>query len=234
MSRLLILASLPVLFLNAQEPTKVFLRSCQQCHSPNSGAHAPLPEAMAGIPWEDILKSLETGNMKAQGATLSADERKAVARYLGKVAATVAPAMGGQCAAGAKPVAGSSWNGWGVDDWNSRYQPAAAAGMSAGTVGTLQLKWAFGFPNGTTAFGQPNIAGGRVYTGSNDGTVYALDAHTGCIYWTFQAKTLVRSGVVVGPGPRAYVGDLDSNFYALDAGTGKLLWRGSADSAGTT
>jgi len=227
--RLLILVSLPVLLLHAQEPTRVFIRSCQQCHSPNSGAHAPLPQDMTGIPWEDILKSLETGNMKAQGAALSADERKAVARYLGKVGTTVAPEMGGRCAAGAKPAAGSSWNGWGVDDANSRYQPPAAAGMTADTVGKLQLKWAFGFPNGASAFGQPNIVGGRVYTGSNDGTVYALDAHSGCIYWMFQAKTLVRSGVVVGPGPRAYVGDLDSNFYALDADTGKLIWQKKLD-----
>jgi cytochrome c5 len=119
-SRLLILASISVALLNAQEPTRVFLRSCQQCHAPNTGAHAPLPEDMASIPWEDILKSLESGNMKAQGASLSADERKAVARYLGKVGQTVLPEMGGHCAAGAKPVAGSAWNGWGVDDANSR------------------------------------------------------------------------------------------------------------------
>jgi polyvinyl alcohol dehydrogenase (cytochrome) len=225
----LILALLPVSLLNAQEATRVFMRSCQQCHSPNSGAHAPLPEDMAAIPWENILKSLETGNMKAQGASLTPDERKAVARYLGKTGPVVLPEMGGQCAAGAKPVAGSSWNGWGVDDGNSRFQPAAAAGLSADTVGKLQLQWAFGFPNGTTAFGQPTIVGGRVFTGSNDGTVYALDARSGCIYWMFQAKALVRSAVVVGPGPRAYVGDLESNFYALNAETGKAIWQKKLD-----
>jgi polyvinyl alcohol dehydrogenase (cytochrome) len=228
--RILFLVCFPVLLLNAQEPTRVFMQRCQQCHSANSGAHAPLPEDMASIPWEDILKSLETGNMKAQGASLSPDERKAVARYLGKPGPVVLPVMGGHCAAGAKPVPGSAWNGWGVDDWNSRFQPAAAAGLSAGTVGKLQLKWAFGFPNGTTAFGQPTIVDGRLFTGSNDGTVYALDARSGCIYWMYQAKTLVRSAVVVGPGPRAYFGDLSSNFYALDAATGKLIWQKNLDS----
>lgn len=229
MSRLLILAWLPALLLNGQEPTRVFMRSCQQCHSPNSGAHAPLPEAMAGIPWENILKSLESGNMKAQGASLTADERRAVARYLGKSGPVVLPEMSGHCAAGVKPVAGSQWNGWGVDDWNSRFQPAEAAGIGADNAGKLALKWAFGFPNGTTAFGQPTIVGGRVFTGSNDGTVYALDARSGCIYWMFQAKTLVRSAVVVGPGPRAYVGDLDSNFYSLNADTGQVIWQKQLD-----
>ena len=119
MPRILFLVCFPVLLLNAQEPTRVFMQRCQQCHSPNSGAHAPLPEDMASIPWEDILKSLETGNMKAQGASLSPDERKAVARYLGKPGPVVLPVMGGHCAAGAKPVPGSAWNGWGVDDWNT-------------------------------------------------------------------------------------------------------------------
>ena len=206
------------------------MQHCQQCHSPNSGAHAPLPEALSSVPWESILKSLETGAMKAQGASLTADERKAVARYLGKVSSTAAPPMGGQCAAGVKPTPGSSWNGWSVDERNTRFQPAAAALIDASTVGRLKLKWAFGFPNGNTAFGQPTIVDGRLYTGSNDGTVYALDARSGCIYWTFQAQTLVRAAVVIGPGSRAYFGDLDSNFYAVDAATGKLIWQKRLDS----
>jgi polyvinyl alcohol dehydrogenase (cytochrome) len=229
-SRLLVAACFPLLLLNAQEPTRVFMEHCQRCHSPNSGAHAPLPDAMASIPWESILKSLESGVMKAQGASLTVDERKAVARYLGKVDSTVAAPMGGQCPAGSKPTAGSAWNGWGVDDWNTRFQPAAAALIDPGTVGRLRLKWAFGFPNGTTAFGQPTIVDGRLYTGSNDGTVYALDARSGCIYWMFQAQTLVRAAVLIGPGPRAYVGDLDSNFYALNADTGELIWQKRLDS----
>jgi polyvinyl alcohol dehydrogenase (cytochrome) len=228
--RFLLFACFPVLLLNAQEPTRVFMQRCQQCHSLNSGAHAPLPDDLASIPWENILKSLETGNMKAQGAALTADERKAVARYLGKAGPVVLPAMGGHCAAGAQPVPGSAWNGWGVDDGNSRFQPAAAAGLNAESAGKLQLKWAFGFPNGNTAFGQPTIVDGRLFTGSNDGTVYALDARSGCIYWMFQAQTLVRSAVVAGPGPRVYVGDLESNFYALDAATGKLIWQKRLDS----
>lgn len=230
MFRLAFLAGISLLMLHAQEPTRVFMRHCQRCHSPNSGAHAPLPEAMASMPWETILKALETGAMKAQGASLTADERKSVARYLGKVDVSAPPQLGGQCPAGTKPTPGSSWNGWGVDDWNTRFQPAAAAQLDGETAPKLRLKWAFGFPNGNTAFGQPIIVNGRLYTGSNDGTVYALDARSGCIYWTFQAQTLVRAAVVIGPGPRAYVGDLDSNFYALDADTGHVIWQKRLDS----
>ena len=184
---------------------------------------------MATMPWEDILRALDSGVMKAQGASLAADERKALARYLGRVDSSVPAPMGGHCPAGSMPVPGSSWNGWGADDFNTRFQPAAAH-IDAGSVGRLRLKWAFGFPNGATAFGQPTVVDGRLYTGSNDGTVYALDARSGCIYWMFQAQTLVRAAVVIGPGPRAYVGDLDSNFYALNADTGSLLWQKKLDS----
>jgi hypothetical protein len=46
----------------------------------------------------------------------------------------------------------------------------------------------------------------------------------------FQAKSMVRDAVVIGPGSRAYFGDLESNFYALDANDGKLIWRKKLDS----
>ena len=228
--RALILALAAAALCTAQEGTRVFMDHCQQCHDPNSEAHAPLPTALAHMPWENILKVLETGSMKAQGVELSAAERRAVARYLGKAGPAALPAMTGQCAAGVTPEATTSaWNGWGVDDRNTRYQPAAAAGLSADQVPSLRLKWAFGFPEAVTAYGQPTVVDGRVYTGSNDGTVYALDARTGCLYWMFQAKAMVRAAVVIGPGPRAYFGDLESNFYALDAGSGKLIWQKKLD-----
>ena len=94
---------------------------------------------------------------------------------------------------------------------------------------SLKVKWAFGFPDTTTAYSQPTVVGGKVYTGSNDGTVYAINAQTGCLYWRFQAKSMVRDAVVIGGG-RAYFGDLESNFYALDANTGKLIWQKKLDS----
>jgi polyvinyl alcohol dehydrogenase (cytochrome) len=214
----------------AQEGSQVFISRCIQCHDANSDSHAPMPEALGNLPWQSILNALETGSMKAMGAPMSAAEKMAVARYLGKAGPAPLPEMKGSCAAGAKPnTGGSSWNGWGVDEKNTRFQPAKAAGLTPEQVPSLHFKWAFGFPNAVTAYSQPTVAGGRVYTGSNDGTVYALDAQSGCLYWTYQAKAMVRDAVVIGPGPRAYFGDLESNFYALDADTGKLLWQKKLD-----
>ena len=215
----------------AQEGSQVYISHCIECHSPASASHAPSQEALSQIPWQDILKTLETGAMKVQGQNLTPEERVAAARYLGKAGgAPVLPQVSGFCPAGSRPAATrASWNGWGVDNFNTRFQPAAAAGLTASQIPNLKLKWAFGFPGARTAYGQPNVVGGRVYVGSNDGTIYAIDAQAGCLYWMYRAKSMVRSGVVVGPDKRAYVGDLDANLYALDTETGKLIWQKKAD-----
>ncbi len=214
---------------HAQEGSQVFISHCMQCHDPNSESHAPLPEALHNLAWQDILKTLETGSMKAMGAQLNERDRTAVARYLGKAGAPVAPQMTGRCMETRPKSSGPAWNGWGADERNTRFQPAKSAGLTAAQVPNLEVKWAFGFPNTVTAYSQPTVADGRVYTGSNDGTVYALDARSGCLYWTFQAKAMVRDAVVAGPGSRVYFGDLESNFYALNASTGKLVWQKKVD-----
>ena len=76
MNMKLIVSGLPLMFAGlcmAQQGSAVYLQHCQQCHDQNSGAHAPLPEALANIPWQDIVKTLETGVMRAQGAELTAE-----------------------------------------------------------------------------------------------------------------------------------------------------------------
>ena len=88
-------------------------------------------------------------------------------------------------------VKGSEWNGWGVDGGNSRFQNRP--GLTAADVPRLALKWAFGFPDGNSAYGQPSVVGGRVFVGADTGFVYALDAATGCVHWSFRANAGVRT-----------------------------------------
>jgi polyvinyl alcohol dehydrogenase (cytochrome) len=123
---------------------------------------------------------------------------------------------------------GLQWTGWSGDVTNTRFQPAARAGLTAEQVPQLTLKWAFGFPNASSARAQPTVAGGRLFVGSQSGVVYALDARTGCAIWTFQARAGVRTGITIGSRSggnyAAYFGDGKANAYALDAATGELLW----------
>ena len=58
----------------------------------------------------------------------------------------------------------SEWLGSGLD--NHRFQPAALAGLTAGDVPKLKLAWAFGVPGTLRMYGQPTVAGGRVFIGT--------------------------------------------------------------------
>jgi polyvinyl alcohol dehydrogenase (cytochrome) len=157
------------------------------------------------------------------------------------------------CADRAEPVAlgSAQWNGWGRDIDNTRYQPEPA--IRASDVPKLALKWAFGYQGGTE-IGQPTVVDGRLFVASSSGRIYALDARTGCIYWTYDAAAGSRTAVYIGELgqskraslPRklkrtlahldvikapsaAFFGDDSGAVYALDAQKGTLLWKTQAD-----
>src|SRR5271166_1052913 len=123
--------------------------------------------------------------------------------------------------AGPVAVGAAQWNGWGGDIDNSRYQPEPA--IRASDVSRLRFKWAYGYageaandtpndtPNGTrngtldgaldgaaTDAGQPTVVDGRLFAASVTGSVYALDAVTGCTYWSFDAAAGMHTALVVG------------------------------------
>lgn len=70
----------------------------------------------------------------------------------------------------------------------------------------------------------PAVAGGVVYAGSDDHSVYALDAASGQLLWSYETGGTIRSTPTVAHGV-VYVGSSDSHVYALDAGSGGLIWR---------
>jgi polyvinyl alcohol dehydrogenase (cytochrome) len=173
-----------------------------------------------------ILTALETGKMKAQGATLSAADREAIAKYLGTASTEAIPRSAYCTTTAALYLKGADWNGWGVDSGNSRFQSAQASGVSREVVPRLKLKWAFGFPGATTAFATPTVVAGKLFVGSADGTVYSLNAQSGCIYWTFQASEGVRTAILISSnGQTAYFGDLHANVYAVNSSNGVLRWK---------
>ena len=125
------------------------------------------------------------------------------------------------------------WNGWGPTVTNTRFQDAAAGGITGADVPRLRLKWAYGLPREQQPRGQPSVIGGRLFVGSQAGAVYALDAKTGCTHWQFFPEAGLRSATSVGPhempdgrmGYAVYFVDSQAYVYALDADTGEQLWR---------
>lgn len=69
----------------------------------------------------------------------------------------------------------------------------------------------------------PAVAGGRVFFGTGDGGVYAVDAATGVLQWKFQTGDVVHASPCVANGV-VYIGSWDSWLYALDADTGQKKW----------
>jgi polyvinyl alcohol dehydrogenase (cytochrome) len=219
----------------------IFQQKCLTCHGKPEYEKAPPPTTLFQYTPERIYESLTTGVMApVVGAQLSDGEKKAVAetitgQRLGAAGSGDADKMPNRCpsnppleTAAKRPA----WNGWGVDTQNTRFQSAEAAGLTAADVPKLKLRWAFGLPNSTSAYAQPTMMFGRVFVGADTGYVYALDADSGCVHWSFDAKKSIRTAMTIGrvkktagsSGYAVFFGDRQANVYAVDAHSGKLLW----------
>jgi polyvinyl alcohol dehydrogenase (cytochrome) len=218
----------------------LFGSECATCHVAGEATRAPALETLRQLPADAVLTALTTGRMSAQAQRLSPADRVAVAEFVtGKAVSTAQTTVGGQCDAKSRGSSDSlaaglgkgSWNGWGGTPAGNRF--TESGGMKAADLPRLRLAWAFGFPRALSARTQPTVVGDWLFTASESGEVFALDAKTGCTRWTYQAKAGVRGALSVasldsgglGSGKfGVYFGDGQANAYALDAATGKEQW----------
>lgn len=220
----------------------VYREHCTTCHD-GTVYKAPVRFIVSQMPPEAIYAALTSGVMKQQGAGLTDTQRRDVAQYLTgePVSNTAPPAPAPACegkAAQFDLTRPPLVTAWGFDPGNSHHIPADAAGIAASAVPRLKVKWAFAFPGALRARSQPNFAMGALYVGSQNGTVYALDAQSGCIRWTYRATAEVRTPIVISSWPAgkapaqhplAFFGDIIGRVYAVDAVTGALRWVRRAD-----
>jgi polyvinyl alcohol dehydrogenase (cytochrome) len=212
----------------------VYQQHCASCHD-SGQERIPPRSALQQLPAARILRTLDAGEMIAIALTLSADERAAVANYLGTNAALLQAPAAAYCSdrtvhlpSGAAPA----WNGWSPAADNARFQPAAGARLTREQVRRLRLKWAFAFAGDSMAFAPPTVIGDELFVGSAGGVVHAMRASSGCLQWTFQAQGPVRSSILLvdrGNGHELLFGDLTGWFYALRAESGELLWKVRVD-----
>ncbi len=123
-------------------------------------------------------------------------------------------------------------------DWPMYRGDAGRTGYTAESLpAELSLRWSFCLPQVPEPAwprssrmvedkaSQMAVAGGAVFFGSSaDGKVYALDAATGRLKWTFATEAPVRFAPAAWKD-RIFVASDDGNLYALSADDGKLLWR---------
>ena len=208
---------------------QVFKERCAGCHNGAADSRAPSPDALRSRSPQAIVESLVNGGMRTQGARLTGAERRAVAEYLAgrSIEGDVSGAAKGLCAAGGiktTSTTAAAWNGWSPRPDNTRLQSARSAGLTPSDLSKLTLRWAFGFPDASSAWAQPSIADGVVYVGSQNGTVYALAANSGCIIWTFAAMGGVRTAITISDTGLVYFADTGANVYGVDARTGARRW----------
>jgi polyvinyl alcohol dehydrogenase (cytochrome) len=218
-------------FAQTQAPdgAAVYKTACAQCHD-NPTERTPSREALKDRTADAVLAALTTGSMAFNSLTLSMAEKRAVAEYVSGKTLVASGDTTGACTVGKPMTAIAGWNGWGSDTSNSRYQPKP--GLTAADVPNLKLKWAFAFPGGAQAYGNPAIVGGRVFVGSDNAKFYSLDADSGCVYWSVQAEAGIRSAPTVarvGSRTIVYFGDLKGNVFAVDAEKGDTIWKKQVD-----
>jgi len=68
------------------------------------------------------------------------------------------------------------------------------------------------------------VAGGRLYLGTYDGRVLAVDASSGGLVWELATGDSVVAAPALDSG-RLYAGSFDHNLYAVDVATGRALWK---------
>jgi polyvinyl alcohol dehydrogenase (cytochrome) len=229
-------SSLQVVTPEATSPegAALYASRCAACHDHASGRVPPKVLISVTRAAEDVIDTLTLGVMRTQAAGLSPAQIRSLAIYItGKQPQPRASPDANLCRASGVPVlSAGDWRSWGRDLASWRFQ--SDPGFSAAQVPQLKLRWTFAYP-GRAAFNQPAVAGDLVLTGGTGGRVFALDARTGCTHWSYDARALVRTGIVIDEIPAtrspdhptrlaAWFGDDKGTLHAIDLKDGKRLW----------
>jgi polyvinyl alcohol dehydrogenase (cytochrome) len=225
----------------ADSPASLYQQHCAVCHEVGIDPRAVPRGVLGKLPQDRIRSALTQGSMRAQGASLSPAEQDALVDFIASAggaspSAAAPPVAGARCAAEKAPYTASlrapHWSGWGVDLTQQRFQSEDQARLTAAEVPRLKLKWAFGYAGSISSSGQPSVVNGRLFVGNSNRKVYALNAASGCTYWTYDAEFPVRTAISVGTVtgvPVIFFGDQHATAYAVDAFTGAQLWKTHVD-----
>jgi PQQ-dependent dehydrogenase (methanol/ethanol family) len=131
-----------------------------------------------------------------------------------------------------RTAAPAEWLTYGRDYAETHYSPLAQ--VSTTTVAGLAKAWSTELGTPGTLETTPIVSNGVLYASGPWSTVFALDARTGALKWSWDPKLpttggsrlccgAVNRGVALYDG-RVYVGLLDGRLVALDAETGTVVW----------
>jgi outer membrane protein assembly factor BamB len=105
-------------------------------------------------------------------------------------------------------------------------QAGANGFVVAWDANTGRERWRF---NTAPVESSPLLKNGRLYFGSWDHNVYAVNAATGKKIWSFGADDQVNTSAAYWRG-RIFIGSDGGTLYALSARTGRMLWSAQSQS----
>jgi outer membrane protein assembly factor BamB len=115
---------------------------------------------------------------------------------------------------GTSPVTGGSWPMFRND----------AVRDSIGTGGPSNLTMVWKYTTNGAVMSSPSIENGILYVGSQDKSIYAIDAWSGALVWSYPTGGMIESSAAVANG-KVYIGSDDGYVYCNDAQSGRFLWR---------
>ncbi|MEP6947649.1 MAG: PQQ-binding-like beta-propeller repeat protein [Ginsengibacter sp.] len=209
---------------------RIFYTTCYSCHKDTIGNVAPGYSVMSSMTPRAVFASMDNGKMRTQAAKLSEQERKAVAEWLtnSELRSTVLAKE----AYTSFSIRGNSepafdYSGWGGNMAGTGFRSAEQAGISLSNINSLQLKWAFAFPDATIVRSKPAVIDDWLIVGSQFGDLFAINRKTGKPGWHFAASAAIRGAIVIQKQKKsitAFFADFSTNVYAIDVKTGKQLW----------
>jgi polyvinyl alcohol dehydrogenase (cytochrome) len=209
---------------------KIFYTTCYTCHKDTAGYLAPGYSVLSLMTPRAVLAALDNGKMRQQAASLSENERRAVAEWVtgGKIKFTVIPENAYTAFSLSKHSRSVyDYSGWGGNIASTGHRSSEQAGITSSNISSLKLKWVFAFPDATIVRSKPAVVGDWLIVGSQFGDLYAINRKTGKPGWHFAANAAIRGAIVVqkrGDSAIAYFADFSTNVYAINLNTGKQLW----------
>ena len=129
-------------------------------------------------------------------------------------------------------VSAAAWPGYGRTTDEQHFSPLTQ--ISGKNVRELGLAWSFDLHEPEQVESTPLVVDGVMYVTSAWSKVFALDARSGHLLWSFDPEVdrawliniccgAANRGVAYWKG-KVFVGTLDGRLIALDARTGKVAW----------
>jgi len=195
--------------------------NCVACHEDKSLNLASI-ETMALGTQRELVDVMTKGKMQEQAKHLSKAEINKIATFISSTEQLSLLRCSRQLV-DSDLRQGSDWTSKGNGPLNKRYQKNS--NINSSNIKKLKLKWSFRL-KGYDARSQPIAIGNLILVATKD-TLYALDADTGCAFWTFKSP----SGFRVSPafdkesGPYVFAVDQELISYKVDLLKGELVWK---------